>query len=629
MEATTAVASVKDMEGGSRHIPQTESQTTAPPNMEATTMVASVTDMGGGSRHIPQRESQTTGPPNMEATTVVASVTDMGGGSRHIPQTESQTTGPPNKEATTVVASVTDMGGGSRHIAQTESQTTGPPNMEATTVVASVTDMGGVSRLIPQTESQTTGQPNMEATTVVTSVTDMGGGSRHILQTESQTTGPPNMEATTVVASVTDMGGGSRHIPQTESQTTGQPNTEATTVVTSVTDMGGGSRHIPQTESQTTGPPNMEATTVVASVTDMGGGSRQIPRTESQTTGPSNIEATTVVASVTRSGELGHVPQPGRTTSLTYYAARGENVTLECHFTVPPEDLDQLTIEWLFRPGSGQIVPISFFGDTKYHKNGTQDRVRFSSPNPQDGDASLTLDDLELTDTGTYQCTIKAMTQIQSKKFVLKVMEKLPTPVCGLYSDVEEGKELILTCRISPDILPRRFRWERMTGNRRLPQPAFFYGLQGDLYIKEVKTTDFGTYRCTTQNPVSEEKYCEVILTTAVLTPIAVRERGLEPHVITLPAPNSATSVVIAVAVVTSAMVIIVIIITVVIFEYCKRKPHCEVTDERPSRQEKCIADAAPKGDPEYISLYKMGRKKTITCEGDNQGIVISEEWYV
>nr|XP_043876530.1 coxsackievirus and adenovirus receptor homolog [Solea senegalensis] len=421
-----------------------------------------------------------------------------------------------------------------------------------------------------------------------------------ILQPKPQTTGPPNMNVTTVVASVTDMGGGSRHIPQTESQTTGPPNTDATPAVASVTDMGGASRHIPQTESQTTGPPNMEATTVVASVT--------------------------------RSGVLGHVPMPKLNTSSKYYAARGENVTLECHFMVTPEDLDQLTIEWLFGPRYGQDdkdLLISFFGDAKYHKNGIQDRVRFSSPNPQDGDASLMLNDLALTDTGTYQCAIKAMTQIQSKKFVLKVMEKLPTPVCGLYGDVEEGKELILTCRISPDILPRKFRWERMTGNRRLPQPASFYGLQGDLYIKEVKKTDFGTYRCTVENPVSKGEYCEVILTTAVLTPIAVRERGLEPHVIALPAPNSATSVVIAVAVVTSAMVIIVIIITVVVFEYCKRNPHCELTDERPPRQEKCIADAVPKGDPEYISLYKMGRKKIITCEGDNQGIEISEEWYV
>lgn len=51
-------------------------------------------------------------------------------------------------------------------------------------------------------------------------------------------------------------------------------------------------------------------------------------------------------------------------------------------------------------------------------------RVHFNSLDPKNGDASITLMGLIASDTGTYQCKVKKVPGIGSKKVLLTVMGK-------------------------------------------------------------------------------------------------------------------------------------------------------------------------------------------------------------
>lgn len=49
-------------------------------------------------------------------------------------------------------------------------------------------------------------------------------------------------------------------------------------------------------------------------------------------------------------------------------------------------------------------------------------RVYFNSPDPKNGDASMNIMGLKAIDTGTYQCKVKKVPGIDSRKFLLTVM---------------------------------------------------------------------------------------------------------------------------------------------------------------------------------------------------------------
>lgn len=49
-------------------------------------------------------------------------------------------------------------------------------------------------------------------------------------------------------------------------------------------------------------------------------------------------------------------------------------------------------------------------------------RVHFNSPDPKNGDASMNIMGLKATDTGTYQCKVKKVPGISSRKILLTVM---------------------------------------------------------------------------------------------------------------------------------------------------------------------------------------------------------------
>ncbi len=138
--------------------------------------------------------------------------------------------------------------------------------------------------------------------------------------------------------------------------------------------------------------------------------------------------------------------------SSEYQAALGHNISLGCYFTLASVDVGDLEIEWTVNRSDGQEEDehlICYIEDVILHFLGFEGRVHFSSPDPQDGDASLTIKSVKITDSGTYQCTVKKLREVQSKQIKLTVMEEVSVPVYGSDSGTESDVDIELRNRSS------------------------------------------------------------------------------------------------------------------------------------------------------------------------------------
>lgn len=107
--------------------------------------------------------------------------------------------------------------------------------------------------------------------------------------------------------------------------------------------------------------------------------------------------------------------------------AKGETAYMPCKFTLSPDDQGPLDIEWLLSPPDNQQVDeviILYSGDKIYddYYPDLKGRVHFTSSDLKSGDASINVTNLQLSDTGTYQCKVKKAPGVGNKKIQLKVL---------------------------------------------------------------------------------------------------------------------------------------------------------------------------------------------------------------
>uniref|UniRef100_A0A665VK20 Ig-like domain-containing protein n=1 Tax=Echeneis naucrates TaxID=173247 RepID=A0A665VK20_ECHNA len=193
-----------------------------------------------------------------------------------------------------------------------------------------------------------------------------------------------------------------------------------------------------------------------------------------------------------------------------YYVAGDSSVTLQCEFVLASDNLAHTEIEWIIVPpdrDKDEDVIIWYTGGIIYDNLHSPQRVHFTSPEPQDGIASITMTDLKHTDSGTYQCKVKKLPDIASKNLFLSVMERPSKP-----------RDLRLRCRSSQGTPPLVYKWAKRSG---LPLHAFVDTIMGDLYLKKISERDCGMYLYEVENLVGKEE-CEVVLTAAVVSVVVV-----------------------------------------------------------------------------------------------------------
>ncbi|XP_061743000.1 coxsackievirus and adenovirus receptor homolog [Nerophis ophidion] len=112
----------------------------------------------------------------------------------------------------------------------------------------------------------------------------------------------------------------------------------------------------------------------------------------------------------------------------SYHAAQESSVTLHCEYTYSSVDKHDTEVEWtkLTPHRHDDRIVIWFTGGQLYNDldEPTKGRVHFASPDPRNGDASVTISDLRLSDTGTYQCMVKKLPGLDIKNVFLTVIEK-------------------------------------------------------------------------------------------------------------------------------------------------------------------------------------------------------------
>ena len=208
------------------------------------------------------------------------------------------------------------------------------------------------------------------------------------------------------------------------------------------------------------------------------------------------------------------------------YAAVGDNVTLTLHFTLAPEDLGAIDIQWSTKPADIQreeTVVIWYAGDHRIYSDfdhGYKGRVQFVSPDPESGIGSITINDLKLTDSDTFQCTVRKLPGISSIIIRLHVMERPTKPVCIPEVVVEMGQTVVLSCSGSQGSPPMWYTWSKENREEMLPHNAMVDS--GDLFLTITGEDVLGPYVCTADNLVGSETCTATLIMKSAVSIVAV-----------------------------------------------------------------------------------------------------------
>ncbi|XP_053560763.1 V-set and immunoglobulin domain-containing protein 8 [Bombina bombina] len=209
---------------------------------------------------------------------------------------------------------------------------------------------------------------------------------------------------------------------------------------------------------------------------------------------------------------------PALMTSLTItelntqivYKPSGESVKHSCMYTLAPADTGSLDIEWvLMNPDSTGLdkVILTYMDNVVVPKGPPElmSRLSFSAGDPSNGDASITITYLEITDSGTYQCKVKKNPGIASIKTTLIIHDIPSKPRCWVEGEQTQGKDVILKCKSDKGTTPFSYEWAKIAGPQNPATPVINMGsVTGDLVIKNISQVYTGTYQCTVKNTVGQ-----------------------------------------------------------------------------------------------------------------------------
>ncbi|KAK7933911.1 hypothetical protein WMY93_004807 [Mugilogobius chulae] len=189
----------------------------------------------------------------------------------------------------------------------------------------------------------------------------------------------------------------------------------------------------------------------------------------------------------------------------TIQKAKGESVTMGCTYSPASQDTGELDIEWSnVSPDMTQkdsLILSYTGGSTHYYGTwGLKDRLKFTT-DPKNGDASVTLSNLQAKDTGTYQCKVKKAPGVDTRKVTLVVMVPPSRTKCWVEGGEEKGSTVSLRCKASEGSIPLTYSWTRETGGP-MPAAATQDYSTGELLIKNHTDSYVGTYVCVVSNAV-------------------------------------------------------------------------------------------------------------------------------
>lgn len=198
----------------------------------------------------------------------------------------------------------------------------------------------------------------------------------------------------------------------------------------------------------------------------------------------------------------------------TVQEAQGGTVKLGCIYTPAPEDTGELDIEWSnVSPDMTQKdkLLLSFTGGLthQYGDPSVSSRLKFTG-NPKQGDASISIAGVKVSDTATYQCKVKKAPGVDVRKVTLVVMVPPSAPKCWVEGGEERGGTVSLRCESSVGSTPLSYTWRRESGGV-MPLTATQDPQTGELLIRNHSDSNVGSYTCEAKNAVGK-KQCQYAL---------------------------------------------------------------------------------------------------------------------
>ncbi|XP_060787728.1 V-set and immunoglobulin domain-containing protein 8b isoform X2 [Neoarius graeffei] len=188
---------------------------------------------------------------------------------------------------------------------------------------------------------------------------------------------------------------------------------------------------------------------------------------------------------------------------------QGSDIILGCTYSESPSDTGQLDVEWsIVSPDMTQkdklILSYSAGKEYKLGDPGLMTRLKFVG-NPSQGDATITISSLRVSDTATYQCKVKKPPGIDSRKITLVILVKPSVPKCWSQSGEEVGGTVSLWCKSSEGSAPLIHKWIKENGEA-LPPTTFQNPQTGELLIYNHSQSSTGNYVCMVSNDVGMEQ---------------------------------------------------------------------------------------------------------------------------
>ncbi|KAE8621855.1 hypothetical protein XENTR_v10004999 [Xenopus tropicalis] len=213
----------------------------------------------------------------------------------------------------------------------------------------------------------------------------------------------------------------------------------------------------------------------------------------------------------------------------TLILPQGDKVDLDCKFTLDPEDTGTLDIEWSLVASDTQQTDqqiLTFAGDKTYTMyDELKGRVHFVSLDPKSGDASIEIINLKQSDSGTYQCKVKKVPGVASKRITLSVLVKPAKTRCYVEGSQEIGRDFSLKCESKDGTTPLTYTWQKISGQDKNSPPVPLDATTGVLPVKNASKEYSGTYRCLSHNRVGSDE-CLLILNVAPPSNVAGKIAG-------------------------------------------------------------------------------------------------------
>ncbi|XP_077378976.1 V-set and immunoglobulin domain-containing protein 8b [Festucalex cinctus] len=191
----------------------------------------------------------------------------------------------------------------------------------------------------------------------------------------------------------------------------------------------------------------------------------------------------------------------------TIQKSRGEKVLLGCTYTPGLQDTGELDIEWSnVSPDMTQkdkLLVAYTEGRIINYDPSVTGRLRFTGDFKQ-GDASISLSDLRLSDTATYQCKVKKAPGVDTRKVTVVVMVPPSVPKCWVDGKEEKGGPVTLRCNSQQGSAPLTYTWTRENGGAKAPLAVPLNTQNGEYLIKNHSDSYAGTYVCEAKNPVGK-----------------------------------------------------------------------------------------------------------------------------